>query len=289
MGKTVLITGASSGIGYELAKLFATDGYHLVLVAKNEPRLFLIADELATTFHVSVIPLGQDLTEAQAANHIFARLQQEAITIDILVNNAGIGIYGAFAETDLMKELEVMQVNIVALTALTKLFLQEMLKRGKGKILNVASTAAFESGPFVAVYFATKAYVLSFSEALTEELRETGITVTTLCPGPTDTNFLKQAGVPSIGVVRNATMKASRVAMLGYCGLLTGKLRVVPGLVNQLFLLAIKLAPRRWSTWFVGLLQRSRYDIKLPLNPYKPPLSAYPKTDDTIKSKQLRS
>ena len=289
MGKTVLITGASSGIGYELAKLFATDGYRLVLVAKNEPQLFQVADELATTFHVSVTPLGQDLAEPQAANHIFARLQQEAITVDILVNNAGIGTYGAFAETDLAKELEVLQVNIVALTALTKFFLQEMLKRGKGKILNVASTAAFESGPFVAVYFATKAYVLSFSEALAEELHGTGISVTTLCPGPTHTNFLKQAGVQKIEVLRNATMKASRVAMLGYRGLLTGKLRVVPGLVNQLFLLAIKFAPRRWSTRFVSMLQRSRYDIKLPLNPYKPPLSAYPKTDETIKSKQLKS
>ena len=257
-GKTALITGASSGIGYELAKLFATNGYDLVLVAKNEPQLFHIADELTKTFQVSVIPLGHDLTEAQAINQIFARLQQEAITVDVLVNNAGIGVHGAFAQTDLVKELEMLQVNIVAITALTKLFLQEMLKRGQGKILNLASTAAFESGPFVAVYFATKAYVLSFSEALTEELRGTGITVTTLCPGPTHTNFLKQAGVQHITVLRHVTMQPSRVAMLGYHGLMAGKLRVVPGLVNQLFLLTIKFTPRRWSTWFVGVLQRTR-------------------------------
>jgi short-subunit dehydrogenase len=257
-GKTALITGASSGIGYELAQLFATDGYDLVLVAKNEPQLFRIADELATTFEVSVTPLGQDLTEAQAVDQIFARLQQDAITVDVLVNNAGIGIHGAFAQIDLAKELELVQVNIVAITALTKVFLQEMLKRGQGKILNVASTAAFESGPFVAVYFATKAYVLSFSEALAEELRGTGITVTTLCPGPTHTNFLKQAGVQKIEVLRHVTMRPSRVAMLGYRGLMAGKLRVVPGLVNELFLLAVKFAPRRWSTWFVGVLQRTR-------------------------------
>ncbi|HEX3642141.1 MAG TPA: SDR family oxidoreductase [Ktedonobacteraceae bacterium] len=257
-GKTALITGASSGIGYELAQLFATDGYDLVLVAKNEPQLFHIADELATTFEVSVTPLGQDLTEAQAVNQIFARLQQEAITVDILVNNAGIGVHGPFAQIDLAKELELVQVNIVAITALTKVFLQEMLKRGQGKILNVASTAAFESGPFVAVYFATKAYVLSFSEALAEELHETGITVTTLCPGPTHTNFLKQAGVQHINILRHVTMRPSMVAMLGYRGLMAGKLRVVPGLANQVFLLAIKFAPRRWATWFVGMLQRTR-------------------------------
>jgi len=147
-GKTALITGASSGIGYELAKRFATDGYDLVLVAKNEPQLFHIADELATAFEVSVTSLGQDLTKVQAVNQIFTRLQQDAITVDVLVNNAGIGIHGAFSQIDLAKELELVQVNIAATTALTKFFLQEMLNRGQGKIptCEIASPPVSSSG-----------------------------------------------------------------------------------------------------------------------------------------------
>src|SRR5882724_11077920 len=195
--KTALITGASGGIGYDLAKLFARDGYGLVLVARNKQKLDENAPELRKLGSPWVINYATDLAELEAPEELFAYTERASIQVDVLVNNAGYGVHGAFSKTNLDDELEMMQLNMVALTHLTKLYLPQMIARRQGKIMQVASTAAFQSGPFMAVYFASKAYVLSFSEALYEELRGTGVTVTALCPGPTKTGFADRAGMRS--------------------------------------------------------------------------------------------
>lgn len=188
-GKTALITGASVGIGRELAKLFAQGGYSLVLVARNATRLSDVATELEKQFGTKAKPFPLDLTSTAAPQFLFDQLQRENIAIDILVNNAGYGKLGAFATIPYEETAGQIALNITALTHLTKLFLAPMLERNAGRILNVASTAGFQPGPLMAVYYATKAYVISFSEALANELRGTGVTVTCLCPGLTNTEF----------------------------------------------------------------------------------------------------
>ena len=193
--QTALVTGASSGIGEELAKLAAADGCNLVLVARRQERLDALARDLSVAHGVSARVITADLANRAAPRRIAEELTKGRLTIDILVNNAGLGIYGPFWERELGKELEVVQVNVVALTELTGLLLPGMISRKRGRILNVASTAAFQPGPWMAVYYATKAYVLSFSEAIAEELKGTGVTVTALCPGPTITEFQGAAGV----------------------------------------------------------------------------------------------
>ena len=184
-GKTALITGASVGIGRDLAELFARDGHHLVLTARNEGQLQELAAKLRDQYHVNVEVIVQDLSVAGASQQIFERLQSKPI--DYVVNNAGFGSHGLFAGAELQSQLAMLQVNIVALTHLTRLLLPGMLARKSGRILNVASLAAFLPGPYMAVYYATKAYVLSFSEALSSETAGSGVTVTALCPGATRT------------------------------------------------------------------------------------------------------
>src|SRR2546423_926056 len=174
---TALVTGASGGIGLELARLFAADGHDLVLVARSADKLARLAEELSGTHGVRALPLASDLARADAPQEIFDELQREGLTVDALVNNAGIGSYGPFAETDLKAELDLLQINVVALTHLTKLFLPQMIARGRGYVMNVASTAAFQPGPLMAVYYASKAYVLSFSEALSNETARTAVVV----------------------------------------------------------------------------------------------------------------
>jgi short-subunit dehydrogenase len=184
---TALLTGASSGIGYELAKLFAQDHYNLVLVARSAGELTQLADELQREHSISAKPIALDLTAVPAPQFLFDQLQREGIAVDILVNNAGYGKFGEFAKIPLEESLGQIQLNVIALTHLTKLFLGPMLERRAGKIMNVASTAGFQPGPLMAVYYATKAYVISFSEALANEVSGSGVTVTCLCPGVTDT------------------------------------------------------------------------------------------------------
>ena len=239
--KTALVTGASSGIGYELSKLFAQDGFDLVLVARNNQRLEQLADELKENFGISVKVISKDLSVVTSPQEIFDELQQESIRIDILVNDAGVGLFGHFSETDLIKELQMIQVNLVSLTHLTKLFLPEMLKYGYGKILNVGSIGSFTPNPLSAVYGATKAYVLSFSEAIAEELQGTGITVTALCPGPTKTNFHKRAQVDD---TKHEGMDARTVAEIGYRSLLKGRRIVIPGIFNKLQIFLTRFMPR---------------------------------------------
>ncbi|HZC76160.1 MAG TPA: SDR family oxidoreductase, partial [Ktedonobacterales bacterium] len=192
-GETALVTGASSGIGEELARLFARDGYDLVLVARGKTQLEALAAELRQRHGVSLTVLATDLAQPAAAQAIYDELTRAGITVDVLVNNAGYATYGSFTEIPAETELAMLQVNMAALTHLCKLFLPPMVRRGSGRVLNVASTAAFQPGPLMAAYYASKAYVLSLSEALANELRGTGVTVTALCPGPTRSGFQSRA------------------------------------------------------------------------------------------------
>ncbi|MCU0534527.1 MAG: SDR family oxidoreductase [Hydrococcus sp. Prado102] len=254
--KTALITGASSGIGYELAQLLASDRYNLVLVARSADKLKQIADEFTRQFGISVKIISLDLSVPDAPEKVFRELQQDAIAIDILVNNAGFASYGFFAETDLNAELQMMQLNMVALTHLTKLFLKEMVSRHQGKILNIASTAAFQPGPLMAVYYATKAYVLSFSEALANELQGSGVTITALCPGPTESGFQARANMEESKLVSGKRiMDAKTVAEIGYRGLMKGETVVIPGLKNKLLALSVRFTPRNLVTKIVRSMQ----------------------------------
>jgi len=250
--KTALVTGASSGIGYELSRLFARDGYNLVLVARNKQKLNQLADDLRENFRVSTKVIPKDLSITASPKEIFDELQKESTRIDVLVNNAGFNVYGYFSETDLKKELQMIQVHIVSLTCLTKMFLPGMLKQGCGRILNVGSTGSFVPGPLDAVYCATKAYILSFSEAIAEELQGTGVTVTALCPGVTWTRFQKRAQMPEdLRLFKFGAMDAKTVAETGYRGLMKGKRIVVPGIYNKLQMFLVKFMPGRMATKMV--------------------------------------
>lgn len=250
--QTALITGASSGIGYELAKLFAYKGYNIVVVDKKGERLTEIAAEFEKKYRVFVKAIVIDLSVSTSAEEIFTLLQQESIKVDLLVNNAGFGSYGYFHETDLTTELQMLQVNVVCITHLTKLFLKEMVKQGYGKILNVASTAAFQSGPLMAVYFATKAYVLSFSEAIANELEGTGVTITALCPGPTSSGFQYTTAMKKAKAASSwRLMDAATVAKIGYDGLMANKTVVIPGLKNKIMATVIRFVARKVVTKIV--------------------------------------
>ena len=254
-GKTALVTGASSGIGYELAHFFAEDGYHVVLVARSGEKLIRLAGELKEKYGIHVTVLVKDLSLPLSPAEIFIELQQKSVHIDVLVNNAGFGNYGFFSETNLNDELEMIQVNVTSLVHLTKLFLGEMLKKGGGKILNVASTAAFQPGPLMAVYYATKSFVLSFSEALSEELRGAAVTVTCLCPGATQTEFQKRAGLSGIRLFRAGILTAREAAEAGYRGLMKNKRIVIPGFLSGLFAFMVRLGPRPLVTRIVKFVQ----------------------------------
>ena len=197
-----LVTGASGGMGLEFARLLAKDNYNLLLIARSENKLKSIASELEIQYAIKVLIQAKDLSHPSAADEIFEFTRQNNLIVDVLINNAGFGNFGFFTETAIQKEIEMIDLNIKALTMMTKLFVKEMVARGKGKILNIASTAAFQPGPLMAVYYASKAYVLSFSEALSNELQGTGVTVTTLCPGPTQTGFEKAASLQESGLFK---------------------------------------------------------------------------------------
>ena len=195
MKNTALITGASNGIGLELARIHASKGGDLVLVARNKSKLDELKIELEKQFKVSVYTIGKDLSVANVAQEIYDETNKQNIQVDYLINNAGFGDFGMFAETDWNKELKMINLNITTLTHFTKLYLKDMVKRRSGKIMNVASTASFQSGPTMAVYCATKAYVLSFTEAVSNEVSDKGITITALCPGATETGFQAAGGM----------------------------------------------------------------------------------------------
>jgi len=242
---TALVTGASSGIGLELAKLFAADRYDLVVVARRRDRLEALAREVTDRHGVRCEVMVADLATTGAPASVVRRLEDAALTVDILVNDAGFGALGRFAAMDVEAARRMIQVNVTALTELTRLLLPGMLARRSGRILNVASTAGFAPGPLMAVYCATKAYEISLSEALAEEVRGRGVTVTVLCPGPTRTEFQSVAGMASARLFKlPGVMDAAPVARAGYRGLMAGKRMVVPGWSNRVLPFAIRFSPR---------------------------------------------
>jgi short-subunit dehydrogenase len=256
---TALVTGASSGIGLELAQLLARDRNDLVLVARTRERLESIARGLSEEYGVRALAVAADLSEPDAPDRIAADLRTRATTVDVLVNDAGFGAHGFFAALPLSEQLSMIQVNVAALTHLTGLFLPSMLERRSGRILNVASTAAFQPGPLMAVYYATKAYVLSFSEALASETAGTGVTVTALCPGPVLTEFQKRAGTEKTVLFTGPLAVAARdVAAAAYRGMLRGDPLVIPGIGNRALVQALRVSPRRLVTAISRRLQEKR-------------------------------
>jgi uncharacterized protein len=259
MADTALITGASGGIGEALARLLAAGGADLVLVARSADKLATLAGELSHAHRVQATVLVQDLSAIDAAERIHAELTARGVTIDILVNNAGFATYGPFIDTPADEEARLLQVNVVALTLLTKRILPGMVQRRRGKILNVASTAAFQPGPLMAVYYASKAYVLSFSEALSNETSDTGVTVTCLCPGPTRTGFQDRARMQESKLFSIlSVMTAADVARAGYDAMMAGRAVVIPGLSNWLAVQSLRITPRAAVRRMVRMIQDKR-------------------------------
>ena len=232
--ETVLITGASSGIGWELAKLFASDNSNLVLAARREDRLEELSDLLKSEFGVDVFIMPTDLSKKTAPRQIFSKLRKEGIQIDVLVNNAGFGARGSVLELDTGLQMEMIQVNVAALTHLTRLFLPGFVERGRGGILNVGSLAGFQPGPNLAVYYATKAYVLSFTEALSEEITNPNIKITCLAPGPVRTEFGRKSELDDSLLFKLSLMDVEPVAKAGYEGFRKGKVIVIPGIKQKI-------------------------------------------------------
>lgn len=242
--QTALITGASSGIGCELAKVFAQHGHPVVLVARGKDKLEALAQELHSSYRVSALAITADLTQFDAPQKIAEQLRRRDLNVDILVNNAGFALRGRFAQLDLQRQLDMIQVNVAAVTHLTRIFLPAMLERNRGGIMNIASTAAFQAGPLMAIYYATKAFVLSFTEALHEEVAGTALRVTCLCPGPTETGFAAVAGAENSNLFNRGAGRPDLVAKTGYEALQKNQVVVIPGLMNNMGVLAGKLAPR---------------------------------------------
>ena len=255
---TALVTGASGGIGLELANCFARGGHDLVLVARNREKLKDVANNLAARHHVRVSILVKDLSRPAAPQKIFDELQKQSIEIDVLVNNAGFGNFGIFAESDSETTLQMLNLNINALTHLTRLFLPQMLGRGRGRILNVASTAAFQPGPLMAVYYASKSYVLSFSQALSNEVENSGVTVTCLCPGPTASNFQNRAQMTDSKLFENRLMSSAQVARAGYTATMRGKMLVIPGRSNAMWAFLTRFLPREMAPKMVRRIQDTK-------------------------------
>src|SRR5579864_3506920 len=246
--QTVLITGASGGIGYELAKLFARDHYNLVLVARSADKLAQVATELQA-HNVTIKTIALDLAQLPAPKFLFDQLQVERISVDFLINNAGFGAYGEFAEMPIDEILGQISLNIIALTELTRLFLPSMIARCNGRIMNIASTAGFQPGPLMAVYYATKAYVISFSEAIANELHNSGVTVTCFCPGATHTGFAKRAGTENSRLFKQlGGMSAEKVALDGYRAVMEGRTLAISGLHNWAVAQSTRFAPRKMVT-----------------------------------------
>lgn len=251
--QTVVITGASSGIGRELAKLFAHDQFRVVLVSRRLSELEELAQSLKSYRGGEVFVLAKDLTEEESPREIYDWIVEKGLSLDILVNNAGFGLKGEFTNISLERQLNMLDLNIRALTELTGLAMPGMLKRNDGGILNVASTAAFQPGPLMAAYYASKAYVLSFTEALHEEVAATNVTVTCLAPGPTRTRFAETAGASDARIFRGGGMDVEQVALAGYRGFRRRRRLVVPGFMNRLGAFSNRLVPR----WFsLKLLKR---------------------------------
>ncbi|MEO0759744.1 MAG: SDR family oxidoreductase [Cyanobacteria bacterium J06648_16] len=245
MAKTALVTGASSGIGYELSKVFAQNQHDVILVARSTDKLNQIQTELSERYGVKASALTHDLSNNKAPQILFDQLKEQNRTVDVLVNNAGFGDNGAFADSDWGKQNNMLQLNIVALTHLTRLFLPGMIERGMGQVLNVASTAAFQPGPYMAVYYASKAYVLSFTQAIANELKDTGVSAIALCPGPTQSNFQDRANLNEFDFFTSDKLPtAAEVAQFGYEALQRNNTVAVHGTLNKALAFSNRLFPR---------------------------------------------
>lgn len=253
--KTVLITGASSGIGLELAKIHAKKGDNLVLVARSEQKLTELKNELESKHDIKATVIALDLSNPESAYQLFELTEKDNIEVDYLINNAGFGDFEEFSKSDLNKAQQMIDLNISSLTILTKLYLDEMLKRKSGKIMQLASTASFQPGPLMAVYYATKHYVLAFSEAIAEELKGSGVTVTALCPGPTASGFQNAADLGDSKLVKDKKLPTSaEVAKYGYKAMMKGKRVAIHGFQNKLMAFSVRFTPRSWVTALVKKL-----------------------------------
>jgi uncharacterized protein len=256
MKNVALITGASNGIGLELARVHAATGGDLVLVARNKARLDELKAELEAKYKISVYTIGKDLAAENAALDIYNEMQSKNIQVAYLINNAGFGDFGMFVETDWNKELQMINLNITSLTQFCKLFLPDMVNRKSGKIMNVASTAAFQSGPTMAVYYASKAYVLSFSEAIDNEVSDKGVTVTALCPGATESGFQAAAAMEESKLVKGKKLPTSKeVAEYGYKAMLRGKTVAIHGWMNAFLANSVRFTPRPIVVKLTRMLQ----------------------------------
>ncbi len=254
--RTALVTGASTGIGYALSELLAADGYDLLIAARNEDRLNQAADLLRGAHGGRVTAYAMDLANPGAAADLHGRVLADGHTVDVLINNAGFGAYGPFHEADEQRHVDMLQLNTITLTHLTRLFMPDMLARRRGRIMNVASTAAFQPGPLMSAYFASKAYVLSFSGAIAHEARGTGVTVTCLCPGPTTSGFQSRGNIAQATIMQGKLLDAATVARVGYRAMNRGRSLVVVGRMNACLAFLPRLTPRWFAAAVVAHLQR---------------------------------
>lgn len=245
MKETALITGASGGLGEEFARLCAADKHDLVLVARSKDKLSALAAELSAKHGINAHVIAVDLSTPEGCRAVMQETDKRGIAVTLLINNAGFGTYGPFALGDATDQHTMMELNMVALTSLTRQILPGMIQRGHGRILNIASTAAFAPGPLMAVYYATKAYVLSFSLALSNELQGTGVTATCLCPGPTKTGFATRAQLEKSNLFKHHVMSSERVANIGYRACMNGRPLIVAGMRNKIMTFATRFAPRK--------------------------------------------
>jgi uncharacterized protein len=252
--KTALITGASGGIGKAIAEAFARDGINIIITARKTNDIEAIAKEWRNTYKVDVHAIASELGKADGAQNLFNTIKAQNIDIDYLVNNAGVGLFGEFKDSDLPSELSMMTLNMHAPTVLTKLFLPEIIRR-RGKIMNVASTASFQPGPYMSVYYATKSYLLSWTEALAEELSSSGVTVTALCPGPTQSGFQDKAAMHDSALVKGKKLPSSEdVGRAGYHAMMRGKRVYIPGIMNWLLAQSVRFTPRIIITKIVSMM-----------------------------------
>lgn len=259
MSKTALITGASSGIGKALANQFAENNYDLVVVAENGSKLSEAAGEFRNNYKVKVKEITKDLAKEDAPAELYNQIRGENIQIDVLVNNAGVGQKEKFHETDIEKDIRIIRLNIEALVRLTKLFLRDMVDRGEGKILNLGSVAGFQPGPLLAVYHSSKAFVNSFSEALNDELKDTGVTITVLCPGPTDTEFFDKADMENARILEDGiVMEPEEVAEIGYEALMEEERIIIPGMSNKVLTFTRRLIPKSLQ----ASIHKKLYEVK---------------------------
>jgi uncharacterized protein len=259
MSRTALITGSSGGIGYEFARIHAEHGDNLVLVARNKCSLDELKLILEEKHGIGVYTIEKDLSATNAAGEVFDEIEGRGLTVDYLINNAGFGDIAFFSDCDWNKQERMINLNVTALTHLSRLFLPGMISRGYGRILNVASTAAFQPGPTMSVYFATKAFVLSFSEAVNEEVRKKGVSVTALCPGSTESGFHAAALGENRTVRERSLPSARKIAEYGHKAMMKGKAVAIPGFKNSFMATSVRFMPRSLVVKAARMIQESKY------------------------------